>query len=59
MEYLLRCFSTRIAQIVYRLEFDQFLTLEGKALLQEELSSLLSKRNRLIKTINEMKECEE
>jgi hypothetical protein len=56
VELALRQLTSRILSITHKLEFDQFLSGEKRVVLEEELSSLLRKRNNLIKVIESFKD---
>ncbi len=56
MELTLRQLTNRILSIAYSLEFDEFISKERRGRLEAELSSLISKRNNLIKVIDQKKE---
>ena len=56
MDLALRQLTNRILRIAYSLEFDQFISKERRGKLKAELSSLIAKRNNLIKVMDEKKE---
>jgi hypothetical protein len=52
MKIALRHLTNRILSIAHTLEFDEFISRERGERLKTELSSLIQKRNNLIKAMN-------